>query len=79
MLFEDVNTALRPGRRRRACGFTMWVGTLSPEERDLAERLVADRTYNCRELAKYFHTKGAGFNDQVLNRHRNGRCCRLVK
>lgn len=76
-MFEDFHEALREdGReRRRFCGFGRWVRGLSPEDREVAEGLVANRDYNCRQLARYFSSKGATFNDQVVNRHRNGACC----
>lgn len=76
-MFEDVETALTvDGRkRRRYCGFTRWARSLPAEHRVRAEELVADRAHNCRELARYFQSKGAAFNDQVVNRHRNGSCC----
>ena len=76
-MFEDVEAALAADsqRRRRFCGFGRWVRTLSDEDRARAEELVADEQYNCRQLARYFQTKGATFNDQVINRHRNTRCC----
>lgn len=76
-MFEDFETALAAdGRaRRRYCGFGRWVRTLSDEDRQRAEELVADKAYNCRALARYFQGKGAKFNDQVLNRHRNDSCC----
>jgi len=60
---------------RRYCAFGQWVRTLDPVDRVFAERLVVDATYNCRQLARYFRSKGARLNDQVLNRHRNGTCC----
>ena len=76
-MFEDFHTAMaEDGRhRRRYCGFGRWVRTLEPEHRATAEGLVADRQWDCRALARYFSTKGATFNDQVINRHRNGSCC----
>lgn len=77
-MLEDFQEALRDSElvhRRRWCGFGTWVRTLEPGDRTIAERLVADRDHNCRALARYFATKGATFNDQVVNRHRNGLCC----
>jgi hypothetical protein len=76
-MFDDVETVLaEDGKlRRRYCGFGRWVAGLEPEHRARAEELVADRQYNCRALARYFSGKGATFNDQVINRHRNGACC----
>lgn len=76
-MFEDFETALADDgvHRRRWCGFGTWVRTLSQEDRATAEQLVENRDYNCRALARYFGSKGATFNDQVLNRHRNGSCC----
>lgn len=77
-MLEDVDTVITLGRRRRLCGFTKWLDTLDDADMAKAQELVADRGYNCRELARYFQSKGATFNDQVLNRHRNGRCCRAL-
>jgi hypothetical protein len=76
-MFEDFEAVLAEDgkHRRRYCGFGTWVRGLDPEDRATAERLVADRDYNCRALARYFQGKGARFNDQVINRHRNGACC----
>jgi hypothetical protein len=76
-MFEDFQTALAAdGRqRRRYCGFGQWISTLNPDDKARAEELVGDRAYNCRQLARYFQGKGATFNDQVLNRHRNNACC----
>lgn len=76
-MFEDFETALAADskQRRRYCGFGRWIRTLSEDDRRRAEELVADRTHNCRALARYFQSKGAFFNDQVVNRHRNGACC----
>jgi hypothetical protein len=82
-MFEDFEEALAEDgkQRRRYCGFGRWVRTLGPEDRARAEELVdwVDESgvpvYNCRQLARYFASKGATFNDQVLNRHRNSRCC----
>lgn len=76
-MFEDFETALAEDgqKRRRFCGFGRWVRTLSAEDRATAEELVANEDYNCRALARYFSSKGAKFNDQVINRHRNSRCC----
>lgn len=76
-MLEDFETALaEDGKgRRRYCGFGQWVAGLEPGDRETAENLVADRQYNCRALARYFQSKGATFNDQVINRHRNGSCC----
>lgn len=73
-MFEDLEVALTQ-TRRRYCAFTRWAQTLEPADAEIAEQLVLGRKYNCRELARYFQTKGAEFNDQVLNRHRNGSCC----
>ena len=76
-MFEDFEAALAvDGReRRRYCGFSRWAASLGEEHEARAHELVADRGYNCRQLARYFSTKGATFNDQVINRHRNGACC----
>lgn len=76
-MFEDFETALAADgqTRRRYCGFGRWVRTLEQEDRTRAEALVANPDYNCRALARYFQSKGATFNDQVINRHRNTRCC----
>ena len=76
-MFEDFEKALAEDgkQRRRYCGFGRWVRTLSEADRARAEELVGSDDYNCRQLARYFQTKGATFNDQVLNRHRNTRCC----
>lgn len=76
-MFEDVEAALAADsrNRRRYCGFGRWVRTLGDEDRARAEELVSDTRYNCRALARYFQGKGAKFNDQVLNRHRNDNCC----
>lgn len=76
-MFEDFEAALAAdsATRRRYCGFGRWVRTLSEDDRARAEELVADERYNCRQLARYFQSKGAKFNDQVINRHRNTRCC----
>lgn len=80
-MFEDVETALTADsrQRRRNCGFTHWVEGLEPKDRETAEQLVFNRAYNCRALARYFQSKGAIFNDQVVNRHRNGQCCGQVR
>lgn len=76
-MFEDFEAVLaEDGRqRRRYCGFGRWVATLSEEHQAKARELVADPAYNCRQLARYFQTKGGQFNDQVINRHRNQHCC----
>lgn len=77
-MFEDFAEALAADgkQRRRWCGFTRWVRSLeSVEDQGRANELVADQQYNCRQLARYFQGKGATFNDQVINRHRNGACC----
>lgn len=76
-MLEDFEAALAADgqKRRRYCGFGRWVRTLEPEDRAKAEELVANDDYNCRALARYFQSKGATFNDQVINRHRNTRCC----
>jgi len=75
-MFEDAEaTMAADATARRFCGFTRWVLTLEPEDRARAERLVADRSWNCRQLARYFQAKGAKVNDQVLTRHRNLACC----
>lgn len=76
-MFDDVDQAMaEDGReRRRYCGFGRWAADLPEEHRQRAHELVADRSYNCRALARYFQGKGATFNDQVINRHRNGACC----
>lgn len=76
-MFEDFADHLsQDGKeRRRYCGFGRWAAGLAPEDRQKAEELVDNRDYNCRQLARYFQTKGALFNDQVINRHRNRNCC----
>ena len=76
-MLEDFEEALAEDRQhsRRYCGFARWVRTLEPGDQIKAFELVGNRRYNCRQLARYFQTKGATFNDQVLNRHRNGSCC----
>ena len=76
-MFDDVDEVINAEvrKRRRWCGFTRWTDTLSPEDRVRAEELVFGREYDCRSLARYFETKGAKINDQVLSRHRNQRCC----
>ena len=76
-MFEDVETALAADnrKRRRLCGFSRWAEALEPADRETAEQLVTDRKYNCRALARYFQSKGADVNDQVINRHRNHACC----
>lgn len=76
-MFEDLETALaEDGReRRRYCSFSRWAASLPAEHEARAHELVGDRDYNCRQLARYFSTKGATFNDQVINRHRNKSCC----
>ena len=76
-MFDDAETALiQDGKtRRRYCGFGRWVATLEPEHQAKARELVADEQWNCRALARYFASKGATFNDQVINRHRNSACC----
>lgn len=76
-MFEDVDEVINAEvrKRRRYCGFTAWVKALAPEDRARAEELVFDRAYDCRSLARYFQTKGATMNDQVISRHRNQRCC----
>lgn len=76
-LFDDFTDQLAAdaAKRRRYCGFGKWVRTLDAEDREKAELLVTGTDYNCRQLARYFQSKGATFNDQVLTRHRNGTCC----
>lgn len=76
-MFEDFETAIAADGRatRRYCAFGQWVRTLEPADQVFAENLVHDGAYNCRQLARYFRSKGAKVNDQVLNRHRNGTCC----
>lgn len=76
-MFEDLDEALARDfkTRRRLCGFGRWVTSLDPEDEATARELVGNRNYNCRALARYFNGKGATFNDQVINRHRNGSCC----
>lgn len=75
-MFEDAQTAMAADTTaRRFCGFTRWVLTLTAEDRARAEQLVADRSWNCRQLARYFQANGAQLNDQVLTRHRNLACC----
>lgn len=79
-MFEDVDEVIMADMRgrRRWCGFTKWARTLEPADASKAEALVADRDYDCRALARYFQTKGAEFNDQVISRHRNQQCCRTA-
>lgn len=76
-MLEDARDQLSQDRRqhRRFCAFGQWVRTLPAEDRETAEHLVAGSDYNCRALARYFQSKGAKVNDQVLNRHRNKACC----
>ena len=76
-MFDDFATALaEDGKlRRRYCGLTRWIAGLEPEHQARAWELVEDEQYNCRALARYFSSKGATFNDQVINRHRNRSCC----
>lgn len=76
-MFEDMKEALAADSRqhRRRCGFGAWLRTLDETDSRRAEELVFDSDYTARELARYFNTKGAQVNDQVLNRHRKGRCC----
>ena len=76
-MFEDIDEVVTGDGyvRRRFCGFTRWAATLSDTDRARAEEIVHDPQYNCRSLARYFNSKGATFNDQVINRHRNKRCC----
>lgn len=76
-MFDDVADAMKNDaqRHRRLCGFGRWVLTLDAADAAKAESLLRDPAYNCRQLARYFATKGATFNDQVLTRHRNGTCC----
>lgn len=76
-MFEDYEQVLTADARthRRFCAFGRWVRTLDEGDADQAEALVGDERWNCRQLARYFVTKGAALNDQVINRHRNGRCC----
>lgn len=78
-MFDDLETALEldARKRRRLCKFGRWIATLSEEDGARATNLVLDedRRYNCRELARYFRSKGADLNDQVLVRHRNRQCC----
>jgi hypothetical protein len=76
-MFDDFDEAMAAdGReRRRYCGFGRWIATLEPEHAAKARELVDNRDWNCRQLARYFATKGAKFNDQVIFRHRNARCC----
>lgn len=79
-MFDDVDDVIKAEarKRRRWCGFTSWINTLSPEARTRAEELVFDRAYDCRSLARYFQSKGATMNDQVVSRHRNLRCCQGI-
>lgn len=76
-MFEDFEHAMEVDRAttRRVCAFTRWVRTLDIEDRKRAEMLLFDTDWSCRQLARYFQSKGATFNDQVLTRHRNGTCC----
>lgn len=76
-MFEDAEKVLTEDSRvrRRYCGFGRWVATLPEEHQEEARALVANPDWNCRALARYFQGKGAKFNDQVLSRHRNERCC----
>ena len=79
-MFEDVDEviAAHVRTRRRWCAFTKWIKTLSPNDAATAEELVLNGEYDCRALARYFQGKGAVFNDQVINRHRNRRCCQVL-
>lgn len=76
-MFEDFEAVMAEDgkQRRRYCGFGRWIRTLDDEDQTRAEELVNNEAYNCRQLARYFATKGATFNDQVINRHRNRNCC----
>lgn len=76
-MFEDVDEVITAEvrKRRRYCGFSNWASSLAEGDRTKAEELVANRNYDCRALARYFQSKGAKLNDQVLSRHRNQRCC----
>jgi hypothetical protein len=77
-MFEDLDKVLaEDGRQlRRLCAFSRWAEGLSENDRTKAHELVANKKkYNCRQLARYFITKGATLNDQVLSRHRNRQCC----
>lgn len=80
-MFDDFEQAMAEDgkQRRRFCGFGRWVRTLEPEHRAKAEDLVGNRDWDCRALARYFQGKGATFNDQVINRHRNASCCGQAK
>lgn len=76
-MFDDFDSAITEdvASHRRYCGFGRWVRTLDAGDRARAEELLADRSHNCRQLARYFESKGAKLNDQVLTRHRNRACC----
>lgn len=82
-MFDDFEQALAEDsrQRRRYCGFGRWLASLAEEHRATAQSLVdsvgadGEFEYNCRQLARYFQTKGGSFNDQVINRHRNKTCC----
>lgn len=77
-MFEDAEEVIKAVvmSKRRWCAFTLWSRTLTPEQATKAEALVDNREYDCRSLARYFQSKGGNFNDQVVSRHRNRRCCR---
>lgn len=79
-MFEDADAVIKASvrGRRRWCGFTLWSQTLSTEDAAKAEELVFNRKYDSRSLARYFQTKGATFNDQVVSRHRNRHCCQAA-
>ena len=55
----------------------------TPDGREQFTSLLAVTSHELRHplhlmrlaLARYFQSKGATFNDQVLNRHRNRSCC----
>jgi hypothetical protein len=76
-MLEDFETAIVEDgvRRRRLCGFSKWVTTLSEADQAKANEIVFNENYDCRALARYFNSKGATFNDQVIYRHRHLRCC----
>lgn len=82
-MLEDFHTALAEQLPpKRVCAYTKWRSSLQPTDQELADDLVYGRSldendnpWDCRSLARYFQTKGAKLNDQVLSRHRNGTCC----
>lgn len=76
-MFDDVDAFIQQttSEHRKVCRFTAWVRTLDEDDQGTAERLVQNTTYNCRDLVRYFATKGLNVGDQTLRRHRAGACC----